>query len=122
MFLDQVFSSELGLTIVGTIFGAVWAAFRSSEWYGRLRRQRFQQGLLALEAGVEETYRTYVQALKEARADGTLTEEEKRQARALAKERAVAIAQCEGVDLLRAVGAEYIDLWIAKLVKKLKRA
>jgi vacuolar-type H+-ATPase subunit E/Vma4 len=87
-----------------------------------LRRRRFQAAIQALEAGVEETYRTYVQALKESRADGRLTPEECRRARERARERAIEIARAQGLNLLRELGPEYLDLWIARLVKKLKNA
>lgn len=111
---------DLGVALIGAVLGAVWTVFRSSEWFERSRDRRYSRALEALEAGVERTYRTYVQAIKEASDDGRLTEEERRRARELAKETAILYGRTEGVDVLREVGEAYLDLWIAKLVKKLK--
>ncbi len=58
---------------------------------------------------------------KKARADGQLTEEEMRHAHRLARERAIQFGRTWGLDVLRELGEGYLDLWIAKLVKKLKR-
>ncbi len=122
MCLTNVLSSESALTLLGTVLGGLWAFFKSSDWFSRLRRRRFGRALRALEAGVEQTYRTYVHEIKEARADGRLTEEERRRARRLARETAIEFGRTHGVDVLRELGEEYIDLWIAKLVQRLKGA
>ena len=122
MSLGHVLNSELGLTVVSAVLGAIWTAFRSSEWYRRLCDQRFNKALHALEAGVEATYRTYVRAIKEARADGKLTGEEMAEARRRAREAAIEFGRTQGIDVLRELGSGYIDLWIAKLVKTLKGA
>jgi hypothetical protein len=117
---SSVLNSEAGLTVVSTLLGAIWTVFRSSEWYRRAQERRYAKALQALEAGVEQTYRTYVQAIKESRADGKLTEEEASRARQRARETAIAFGRSQGIDVLRELGGEYIDLWIAKLVKSLK--
>jgi hypothetical protein len=120
MTLLDLLSSETGLAVVGTVLGGIWTAFRSSEWHQRAQRQRYSKSLQALEAGVELTYRTYVQAIKEARAAGKLTAEEAGEARRRARDAAVEFGRTQGVDVLRELGGEYIDLWISKLVKRLK--
>lgn len=121
MVLGQVLSSELGLSLVGAVLGTIWTAFRSTEWFAGARARRYAAALEALEAGVDLTYDTYVRAIKEARADGKLTKEEIREARRRACDAAISFGRSKGIDVLREVGAEYVDLWIAKLVKRLKR-
>lgn len=120
MSLSNVLQSESALTVLGAVLGGAWTFFKSTELYSRIRRQKAVGAIEALEAGVELTYRTYVEAIKEARADGRLTEDEKRQARQLAREAAIEFGRGRGVDVLNEVGEDYVDLWIAKLVKKLK--
>ena len=120
MQVGDVLSSDPGLTLLGTALGGLWTLFKSSEWFGRLRRRRFGKALRALEAGVELTYRTYVREIKKARADGRLTEEEKRRARRLARETAVEFGRAHGVNVLRELGEDYLDLWVAKLVRRWK--
>jgi hypothetical protein len=122
MTITDLLSSETGLTLVATVFGGLWAAFRSTEFYERARSRRYYRAVQALEAGVEQTYRTYVRAIKEAREDGRLTDDEQRNARTLARQTAVEFARRDGIDVVRELGEEYLDLWIARLVKKLKRA
>ncbi len=114
--------SGLGLTLVTAILGSVWTAFRSSEFYSRARNQRYGEALQALEAGVELTYRTYVESIKESREDGKLTKEEMRLARKRAREAAIEFGRTRGIDVLRELGADYIDLIIAKQVKRLKNS
>lgn len=120
MSLSDVLHSESTLTVLGTVLGGAWTFFKSTELYSRVRQKKADGAVEALEAGVELTYRTYVGAIKEARADGRLTEDEKRQARLLAREAAIEFGRSRGVDVLSEVGEDYVDLWIAKLVKKLK--
>lgn len=122
MNLMHVLSSEAGLALVGGVLGTVWTFFRSTKLYRRLRRRRFHKAVEALEAGVDLTYRTYVRAIKEAREDGKLTDAEIAEARRRAREAAVEYGRTQGVDVLRALGANYIDLWIGKIVKRLKAA
>lgn len=113
--------SDSGAVVAGAVFGAIWTGFRSADAYARLRRRRFGGALLALERGVEQTYQTYVKAIKAARADGRLTESEKARARSMARARGAAAAKDAGIDLLRTIGSEYVDLWIARIVARRKR-
>jgi hypothetical protein len=118
MTILDILNSEGAITLVGGILGAVWTAFRSQEWYQRASRRRFAKALQALEAGVEQVYRTYVRAIKVAREDGALTDDEAERARRLAKRRAIEFGRTTGVDVVRELGEEYLDLWISKLVRR----
>jgi len=122
MGFENILHTEAGLTVLGTVLGGLWAFFKSTNWYARLRRRRYYRAVQALEAGVEHTYRTYVRAIKEASADGRLSEEERRRARAMARDAAVAFGRSEGVDVLRELGEAYIDLWLSRLVQRMKHA
>ncbi len=121
MSIGTVLTSDAGLTLLGTVLGGVWTWIRSSEWLARRRRESTRRALQVLETAVEQTYRCYVEAIKEGRADGKLTSAERVKARMMARERALAIARTEGIDLLRTLGVEHLDLWIAKIVRRLKR-
>jgi hypothetical protein len=113
---------ELGLTIVGMVAGTLWTGFKASDRYQRWRGRRYQKGVLALESGVERTYQAYVKAIKAGRSDGRLTEEEKSRARSMARMRAIKLAKSDGIDLLRTIGEDYVDLWIGRLIQKRKRS
>jgi hypothetical protein len=121
MSIAQIITSEAGLSLVGAVFGGLWTLFKSLDFFNFLRRRRFNKALRILEAGVEETYRTYVRAIQGGRADGRLTDAERQRARELARDRAIRIARNEGVDLIRTLGEDFLNLWIAKLVNRLKR-
>ena len=116
-----ILTSDAALALTASIVGGVWALVKTTSWFERLRRRRLERALFALEAAVEQVYREYVAALKEAN-NGALTPEEQRQARQYARDRALEIARAQGIDLLRELGADYLDLWISRLVKKLKTA
>jgi hypothetical protein len=120
--LEELMVSETVLTLVATIAGLVWSALKATEWHTQLDAQREVRAVEVIEVAVEETYRTYVQALKAAREDGKLTQEERRAARQRAKQRAFQIARQDGVDLLFALGPHRVDLWIEKVVRCFKRA
>ena len=70
--------------------GGVWTWLKSSEWFARRRRESVRRALQVLETAVDQTYRCYVQAIKEARGDGRLTSAERVKARMMARERALA--------------------------------
>lgn len=111
---------ETLLSAALTIAGLLWSLLKTVDLTQRIQHQRLRRALLVLQAAVDDTYRTYVQALKAARADGRLTQEERRRARELAKARAIALARTEGINLFQELGSAYLDLWIAKTVKRLK--
>lgn len=117
----QAMGFDLGVTLIGTIVGGLWSGFKASDWYQARQRRRYQQALRALEAGVERTYQAYVKAIKAGRSDGRLTEQEKARARSMARMRAVKLAKTDGIDLLRTVGEDYVDLWIGRIVGRRKR-
>lgn len=121
MSLISALNSGFGLTLVTAILGSIWTAFRSTDFYRRARSERYGEAVQALEAGVELTYRTYVRAIKESREDGKLTKEEMRLARQRAREAAIQYGRTRGIDVLRELGSDYVDLLIAKLVKNLKK-
>lgn len=116
----QTMGMDMGVTVLGTVLGALWTCFKSSELYGRMQRQRYRKALLALESGVDRTYQVYVKAIKAGRVDGRLTEEEKSRARSMARARAVKLAREEGFDLLRTIGEEYVDVWINRVIGRRK--
>jgi hypothetical protein len=122
MRIIDVVNSEAGLTLVSGLLGGIWTFFRSTDLYRRAKERRFAKAVQALEAGVEQTYRTYVKAIKDAREDGKLTEEEARVARQRARDAAIEFGRTQGVDVLGTLGAEFADLWISKLVQRAKRA
>ena len=120
-FIDSI-QSEQGIVWLGTAIGGLWALFKSSGFLVRCRNQRYRRAILTLEAAAEETYRTYVRAIKEARVDGKLTDEERDQARRLALGRAVELGRTQGIDLLQELGEAYLNLHLTRLVQRLKRA
>lgn len=116
----DVLTSETVMTLGVTLIGGAWSLVKASAWFRALQKRRYKKALLALEAAVEEVYREYVRALKEA-GDG-LTPEEQETAREYARTRAIEMARAQGIDLVRELGADFINLWISRLVKKLKAA
>lgn len=118
----SLLGSEAGLGLMGALFGGLWSMFRASEWRKRAEEKRYNKALQALEAGVELTYRTFVKSIKDSRDDGKLTEDEMRIARERARSAAIEFGQTQGIDVMRELSGEYIDVLIAKLVKNFKSA
>ncbi len=121
MSIDTMFASEAAFGLAASLAAGVWAWLKGSQWYAQLRERRSRRAVEIVEAAVEAVYRTYVAEIKRGRADGQLSAPERNRARQLARERAFAIAEKQGLDLVRAIGADLLDLCIARAVQRLKR-
>lgn len=108
-------------SIVG-LLGIGWLLHKMRDSIESIQRKRFEKALLALEAGVERTYQAYVKAIKNGRHDGRLTDPEKERARSLARARAIALCKDIGIDFLKVIGPDYVDIWIARIIAKRRDA
>lgn len=114
-------TSNEGLALIVTIFGSLWTLFQGSQFWKQYVQGKFDKAILAVEAGVEQTYRAYVQGLKTAPgATGTLTAAQANQARDLAKAAAVEYGKKNGVDIVSTLGQEFVDLYLTRAVNKAK--
>lgn len=120
MSIWNIVTSEAGLAIIISIIGSLWTFFQSRDWYTQAKGRRFTKALTALEAGIDLTYRSYVRAIKSAREDGKLTDEEIRNARLQARRSALQYGRTTGIDVIRELGEEYIELWITRFVRRSK--
>ncbi len=121
MTLTNLLTSDPALSLIAGITGTIWAAVQSSSWFSRLRDDRTRRAIQCLESAVRQVYEEYVRAIKAASADGILTDDERRRARELARDRAIAIARTEGIDLIATLGREHLDLWIERVLRSIKR-
>lgn len=121
MILSDLAANDSFLTLIAGIACALWIFLRSTEWFQQKHARKFDIALQALEAGVEQTYRTYVRAIKAARADGKLTDDEIHRARSLALHTAIDLAAAAGLDLIRELGDPFVELWLSKTVARLKK-
>ncbi len=119
--METLLESEMGLTIVGAAAASMWIAFRGIDWIAERRHARHNTALMAVEAGVEHSYQTYVKAVKAARSDGKLSSEERKHARALAQETALRVGRAQGVNVVQELGREFLPVWITRMVGELKR-
>ncbi|NLN94266.1 MAG: hypothetical protein GX130_13310 [Candidatus Hydrogenedens sp.] len=117
---EEMLQSENLLTLVILAGMALWTFFRSRSFLEGRKNKQVHIALQALEAAVDATYREYVRMLKENRESGKLTEQEEKEARRRAREKGVGLSRESGVDLITTLGADYVDLWINRLVRKLK--
>ena len=118
--LLQDFALDWVVALVGTIVAGAWTFFKSRDLYQQMKGQKHSAAMDALEAGVEKTYRVYVEALKKAKADGKLTSEEKAAARQKAISYAQEFGRTRGIDVIEELGREYIPVLIGKIVRALK--
>jgi len=118
--LLEHFALDWIVAIVATIVAAVWTFFKTRDVYEHMKQQKYFAAIEALEAGVEKTYRVYVEALKEAKTDGKLTPEEKASARQKAITYAQEFGRTRGIDVIEELGREYIPVLISKIVRLLK--
>lgn len=79
-----------------------------------------QTALDCLEAGIEETYEEYVRALKDAAADGKLTDDERAMARSTAIAKAISYAETKGLDLLKTYGSALLRVFLERIIRNNK--
>jgi len=120
MTFQDFIHSDVTFKAIAAILALLWTIFRSSDWYARRKSARIAQAIALLETAVARTYEEYVRAIKHARADGKLTEEERRQARQQALNTALRMAQKESLPLLRLLGPAHVERHVAQIVKRAK--
>lgn len=113
-------TSETGLTLIGAALGGLWTLFKATDLWARLSKEKYSAAILALEAGVNVTYETYVKEIKAASADGKLTDNERKVARERARQAGIDYAKKNGIDLIKVLGEDYIDVWIEKILRKIR--
>ena len=116
----QDFALDWFVAFVGAVVAAVWTFFKTRDLYQEIKGHKYSVAMDALEAGVEKTYRVYVEALKKAKADGKLTPEEKAAARVKAIAYAQEFGRNRGIDMVEELGREYVPVLISKIVRALK--
>lgn len=105
----------LASEIVATIAG--WLYLQISD---RLKETRYYTALTAIRDAVTNCYHEYVRGIKEGRADGKLTVDEKNCALNLAYQTAVSYARTQGVDLLKVLAKETVVSLIERFVRESK--
>ena len=114
-------SPDTLVQIALAVAGFAWTAFRASDWYkAHVKDAAYGKAVECLEAGVEKAFNVYVDAIKEARADGSLTADESAHARQLAIDAAIEYGKSQGVDVVAVLGQHYIDVLIQKIVDRVK--
>lgn len=108
---DAAANLLLWLAATGAAALAAWLKWRGT---------RKEQALLCLAAGVRETYETYVRHVKLSRADGKLTDDERREAVLRAVAHARRYAATEGFDLLKVLAKDLLPVWVDALVRRFK--
>lgn len=120
MNLTEILTHEPVIALAATLLGGAWTLFKGTALYDRLQERRAAKIVRVLESAAEATYRTYVRQVKKASRDGKLTDEEARHARELAKQKAVKIARRHGINLLRDLGEDFLELALTRAVNHLK--
>ena len=118
--MEDLLTNDLLIKMVGIVAMLIVSAVQATTWYQRICIGRKKKAVDAVLAGVQHTYDVYTKSIKEGRQDGTLTAEEKAKARQLAKEAAIEFGRTQGVDVIKSIGEEFIDFYIARSVKALK--
>lgn len=116
----SILGQEQFFNIIATVVGMGWLWLQRKLQVDRQTDRKWDDILLYIEAGVMQTYQTYVKARKNASDDGKLTEEEKKQARQQAWTCATQYAAKDGINLLLEAG-DLAGVLIEKAVGNLKK-
>lgn len=109
------------LEIIALAAAAVWAIIKGTDLYARIRDGRAGKALIILDAAVHDTWTTYTKAIKDAAADGKLTDEEAASARACALSKAKEIAAAQGINLAKEFGADMLNYLLESAVQSLQK-
>lgn len=120
MSITGLLGNDAVLTLLATVVAALWSVITASKWWQGLKDDNYAKAVACVEGGVQVAMQTYVAALKEANADGKLTKEEEAEARKKATDAAIAFGKSRGVDVVAELGTAYIQIWIEKIIAKLK--
>jgi len=113
----QVFQSDAFIALVVALILAVIGIIRKRQGD---RANANSVALEAVEVGVRDTYEYYVRDLKQAAADGKLTESERLEAQRRALKRATDYAAAQGVVLTKVYTEEYLPVLIERVVGAFK--
>jgi hypothetical protein len=118
--LGEVLGSEPVLSLAGAVVALVWSSVKAGAWRRRLRDERYSTAIDAVEHGVRTVYESYVRSIKASRANGKLSDGERKEARRQARQAAVAWGETHGVDVVREVGHASLDLAIERVLEEIK--
>ncbi|MBU0847693.1 hypothetical protein KKH23_10945 [Patescibacteria group bacterium] len=120
--LTKLLESPMALNLALSSLVAVWAWIKASDWWQARVTGKKAEALECLELGAEKAYEAYVRGIQAGREDGTLTDDERAEARQLAIDAAVRYGKERGLDLLALLGSTAVDAMIGLVVNKAKRA
>ena len=112
--------NEQYIELLITLAAVILAIIKATDSYKKMKAGHHNKSIDAIEAAVESVYTTYVREIKEARADGRLTDQERKAAREMAQDRATELVRDQGLDIMSTIGADYINLRIERAIQKQK--
>ena len=118
--MSNLLQNEHFIELLITLIGILLTILKSTELYKKHVKERYEKALACLEVGIKETQDIYVEAIKKAREDGKLTDEEKLEAKNKAIEHAKELGAKLGIDVITILGQEFLDTIIAKKVNEIK--
>lgn len=121
MTIETILASEVTQSLIISVLGIAWGAIQGSKWYQRIKDRRYYKCLKVVEDSVRDTFYEYVKQLKEANADGKLTEEEKRRAKQYAMRRLETLAAEKGIPVFQQFTVESINRLFDTMVERLKQ-
>jgi hypothetical protein len=116
---DWAFSQE-GLLVIVSVIGALFTFLKKKEIDGTKVEWNRKVALEALQVGVLGAFQQYVKGMKEQDPNGKVQPEVETKAHEMATSIAETAAATKGVDLKKAVGADFIDYNIKKIVADLQ--
>lgn len=107
----------MGIAVLAWALGMVWAWAKRQEWRARLADSQWEVALTAIEAGVQHAWDQYVKSRKSGGVK--LTEQERSDARAIAKTKAIEIGKSMHIDVESIVGPTF-DSLVERAVREAK--
>lgn len=117
---DDLFNADTLILFVVAGALAVWALAKMLEQVQKWKKEKWYAAVECLEAGVEQTYETYVKTLKKHAADGKLTDKERHDAREKAIAAAIEFGKTRGIKVIKRLTREYLPVLIKKIVRDRK--
>lgn len=121
MTIETILASEVTQSLIISVLGIAWASIQGSQWFQRLKDRRYYKCLKVIEKAVQDTFYEYVKQLKDANADGKLTDDEKSRAKRYAMRRLETLAAEKGIPVFQEFTVESINRLFDTMVQRLQQ-
>jgi len=121
MSIETILASEVTQSLIISVLGIAWGVIQGTKWFQRIKDRRYYKCLKVIEEAVRDTFYDYVKQVKDANADGKLTDDEKSRAKRYAMRRLETLAAEKGIPVFQQFTVESVNRLFDTMVQRLQQ-